>query len=192
MKRAFANAVVAGSLVVLLAAGVMWCRSRAWLIADDLRRTDLDYASATRREFRVFSENGILLVGTTRRTVHDPALRDAEFDPRVRGARHVEWLHDSRPAHMDAVIGFDLLAKFGLAFNRGSGTDPTGRVSGSSVSVHVSYALLMVVAWIAPLIAAMVRCRRRRRVNSGLCLSCGYDLRGTPDRCPECGRVAPG
>ncbi len=30
--------------------------------------------------------------------------------------------------------------------------------------------------------------RRRKRKKFGLCVKCGYDLRGSEDRCPECGQ----
>jgi hypothetical protein len=63
-------------------------------------------------------------------------------------------------------------------------------------SVYVSY--LAVPYWVFALVAAaypiyslidLPNERRRKRFAAGQCTACGYDLRHTPDRCPECGLV---
>jgi hypothetical protein len=52
---------------------------------------------------------------------------------------------------------------------------------------HWFMAILLAIAPAMRLRAAAQHCRRDR---TGRCPACGYDLRATPDRCPECGRGA--
>jgi hypothetical protein len=67
-----------------------------------------------------------------------------------------------------------------------------GTVQGRYVVVPWWFALTLMAAFPTWRIAAWLRRRRTERhaAAQGLCPSCGYDLRATPGRCPECGRVS--
>jgi len=43
---------------------------------------------------------------------------------------------------------------------------------------------------VLPMIVVIRRRIRTLKARAGLCPACGYDLRATPDRCPECGAGA--
>jgi hypothetical protein len=68
----------------------------------------------------------------------------------------------------------------------------TMKIEGARVSL---YALVMphwawiILCLLLPGARAAALLRSRSRARSGCCLSCGYDLRASPERCPECGRA---
>ena len=90
---------------------------------------------------------------------------------------------------------------FGFRMYSGSGMSAApSLVSGRTIVIYqqFEYFSLLVPYWLIALLAIVLplayvstllpQLTKRHRGN--LCRACGYDLRATPDRCPECGRQA--
>jgi hypothetical protein len=96
------------------------------------------------------------------------------------------------PAVGDGATRHRGFGPFGLEEDWGMGTAGAAAVPVTEWLVVVPWQFLMLVATL-PCIPAGFRLvhiyRRRRRNVRGLCPVCGYDLRASPDRCPECGAV---
>ena len=55
------------------------------------------------------------------------------------------------------------------------------------IYLGMNWAVPFVIFAAPPALAAVSFVRRRRRRKAGMCRECGYDLRASSDRCPECG-----
>jgi hypothetical protein len=108
------------------------------------------------------------------------------------GGRPVGWTFD-RDDDVPNTASVERLA--GLTVRRWQPVRWFTFPDGAGVSSYVVVPHWMLVALFAacPIVRARhwVKCRARdRRRASGRCVACGYDLRATPARCPECGAAS--
>ena len=57
----------------------------------------------------------------------------------------------------------------------------------NAAAPHWSFVAMLLISPATWALTERRRRRRRRGLRPGKCRSCGYDLRATPQRCPECG-----
>ena len=135
-----------------------------------------------RKTLTIFSLLGLLLsvglwvAGIVDR-MHVVSLHDAQVWIRPRGI----WLtHGSSEA--DKLDLFSMVSNPVL-----QGRLPYYGSGRSCWCLYIPFWLLVLTCAAFPGHSMLLVHRRRKRKKLGLCLKCGYDLRASKERCPECG-----
>ena len=151
------------SLLLFLAVIVLWVRSH--YIGDRIV-----WAPGSKLSFQAITYPGAMTLAT----VSLPAGSNNKFA--------VGFDHDTVVPSVSPRASFS-------AFDYGTTIMPGFR------SDHVFFPMWFVAVMCAILppvwLVARRRWKRRARWRRGLCVACGYDLRASQDRCPECGKSIP-
>jgi hypothetical protein len=209
VKRRLLNLLAAGSLALALALTAAWVRS--YYSADEIWRDSahpveiwISQGTIGIKHWALHPWYSVTLRGGAIVQVDGKGIspsftdcwhyRDARLWYGLSGA---SWPAGMREVYDPFWIGPIDLTWFGFhRYSRPPGIrlgDPT---TGKWYSPSGKDTVLMVPSWPAVLLTALPavlwfgrRLSTRQRIHAGRCRECGYDLRATPDRCPECGTI---
>ncbi len=195
MKRRVMNILAGVSLVLCIGMCVLWVRSYwrsdAWWFSDVEERAE----SRRVRTLLVYSGAGRVQLGIGRDILYgaQPSRPSHWFSYLVnRGP--------ANPANTAVTAGWvKKFAGFGVindweVIPTGSAIKRWIAVSGGTLVIRESFRSVWAPHWFLAVVFAICPLRRvylwrrvRVRSRGGRCLKCGYDMRGSGERCPECG-----
>ncbi len=166
VKRRLFNLVAGVSLVLCIATMFAWITHRAYL-------TGINYATPSRlyiasaRPLGFYFATGALIPAAT------PGWKETSYTIHL----------PDRISVSHSLLGF-AIGNFDGSYR----LNPSRPLSDCEICyVILPYWFVIAITFGLPVYAVV---RRRRSFNSiGMCKVCGYDLRATPERCPECGTV---
>jgi hypothetical protein len=164
--RILLNVVNVLSLLLLLAVTIAWATSYRWSV-------DLDFSEGS--DLRLLSsQRGSIYLWLCRGGRFYSSSTCIKVDDARKLSRIVRVYGDD---YDDGRLPVRILLS-------------TGGVEDSKRIYAASDWLLAALAAALPACRFRNLWRNRRRRRLGICPACGYDLRATPDRCPECGQEA--
>jgi hypothetical protein len=181
MKRRLLNLLTALSLLLCVAAVALWVRSY-WRFDDVVYVGHFRVNNFCSYRGRFFAQLGWSRTDVRARSA--PPYNAGGWFRDSRDIRRVAGYPAAQRSRGWRLGGFDARRHFSET------VDAAGRPDRGEDVMIVPYWFLCMVALAAPLQWARRHRPWRSRLKAGLCPTCGYDLRATPGRCPECGAKA--
>jgi len=160
MKRGVFNLVVGVSLVLCISTGLLWAGSYSEPSSWNPSHT-----------VKFYSQGGYVIVQW---------LNEGN-NLWIEGPYPDRILNENTCNFRAGVLEISSLTRSQAGFPKG-----TVVMVSSSLDYWLPFGLFAIL----PVVAGPGMIRRWRKPKTGFCTSCGYDLRATPDRCPECGKLA--
>jgi hypothetical protein len=171
------------SLLLCLATVALWVRSYWFVDFVAWRSSSLQSGDVVYRHWVLSScEGGACLYGERGivESTFPQSSRQWHRWPVERGTHAVgEYERATRYFDMPTSahpLGFQVAAR-----------STAGRWPRSFFTIALPFWFLSMLLGALPALSLASKLRQSRRIRRGLCRSCGYDLRRSADRCPECG-----
>jgi hypothetical protein len=199
IRRSFTIAS-AISLLLCIATAALWVRSDS--VIDEINGDSIDGRGRVAGEYAAASVLGRVIVWVGRfddptllsdvRTRHysNHSIADEPnfFTRLAPGTKPSKWAPG-----LDYGVAPHVFIEYITADSNNNSTrskqtfGPGEILVGTEYSLTLRYYLLVALTALLPLLWISLRLRQRMKVKAGRCLACGYDLRASKDRCPECG-----